>query len=231
LTFLGLLISATAFAADENSIGSVIMVQGQAYANNVTNVKRTLQRRSDVYLNDTIVTLADSRVQLRLNDDSIITLQPLSKFVVNEFSFDRKDPKNNHYVGSIVQGALIDISGQGKPENYQLKSPLAVVTFRGTGLMTRLNMKGGKVVSQDLKVFKGYVTVQSICDEERRTKNLCRSVQIDVGVGQPMSAVTIDASGNIQEYKGPPMENTLRAGKTMTENAAGGVSIQCKSNQ
>lgn len=224
-------VTKAADTAEQPAIGSVIMVQGQVYAKNLANVSRALQRRSDVYLKDTIVTLADSKAQLRLNDSSIIVLQPSSQFSVSDFSFNSKEPKNNRYIGNIVQGALINISGQGKPENYQLKSPLSAITFRGTGLFTRLNSKGNVYVSQDLNVFKGYVTVASICDERRIEREFCVPRQMEVGVGQKMTAATIDAAGHIQPATGASMLNPLKLGKTMTKESGGTVSVQCRINK
>lgn len=225
--FLGLFMSLTTVAAEQSSIGTVIMVQGKAYASNLANVKRTLQRRSDVYLKDTIATAADSKVQLRLKDDSIIIVQPLSKFAVNEFSFDSSDPKRNRYVGNIIQGALINISGQGKPENYQLRSPLAAITFRGTGLLTKLEMRGNVPIKQDLDVFKGYVTVETLCDQQRIMLNFCVPSHDDVGVGQRMSAATITAGGRILNSMSNPLLNSFRLEKTVTKSSSGTVSVGC----
>ena len=227
LLILSVANSTLAFATEQPSIGSVIMVQGKVYAQNLKHQTRILQRRSKIYLKDIIVTSNNSKVQLRLNDDSIVVLQPQSQFSVSSFSFDRKAPQKNKYVGNIVKGALTNISGQGKADNYQLKSPLAAITFRGTGIYVNLITKNNLPISQEVNVFKGYVTIQSIC----APGTTCRPQITNVGVGQKITAATIDITGRIKASKNPALPSSLTVNKTMTKDSKGTILLQCETTQ
>ena len=86
-----------------NSIGTVIAAQGQVYAIDEAGVKRLLQRRSEFYLQEVITTQENSMAQLKLKDDTIISLKPSTKYSVSEFNLDAKNPKNNRYVGRLLK--------------------------------------------------------------------------------------------------------------------------------
>jgi hypothetical protein len=217
-------------AAKQEQIGTVIVAQGETYAVDTSNNKRPLQRRSDIFLHDTITTEKESKVQVRLNDDSVIVVQPSSRFSISEFAFNKNDPGNNRYVGNIVKGALINVSGQGNPENYQLKSPLTAISFRGTGISTKLVMVNDVAVKQHIQVFKGAVEVASLCtlydmkDEKRRQG--CVERKVVIGAGQDMNAVTVGVTGSINEY----LSSSLSLSGQQGTGGKKGVAIRCKTN-
>lgn len=155
-------ISIEIMAAD--SIGTVIAAQGKVYATNEEGVKRLLQRRSEFYLQEFITTQENSMAQLKLKDDTIISLKPSTKYSVSEFNLDAKNPKNNRYVGKLVEGVLISFSGQGENSthnNHVLKTPLISIAIRGTlyesGFKIK-NYKTNRVVNKTLGI--GWVSVE-----------------------------------------------------------------------
>jgi hypothetical protein len=217
-----------AVAATQPSIGVVISVQGQALVSNQENQQKVLQRGATIYLHDKVATQKDSKAQLRLQDDSVIIVQPLSEFSVSEFSFNKNAPRNNKYVGNIIKGALINISGQGDAKNYQLNSPLTTIAFRGTGLATKLVTKGKAVANQDVYVFQGYVQVTNKCGN---VVGPCETRSINIGAGQQVNAATIDALGRIQGHQSSGLLESGSGGvdgKVVTQGGGGGVSITCK---
>jgi len=181
------------FANQMPEIGSVISLQGQVAALSGTNTSRALQRRSAIYLKDRIVTQAQSKIQLKLKDDSVIVVQSSSEFYVSEFVFKENNPKQNKYVGNIVKGALINISGRGETENYELNSPLTTIAFRGTGLSTKLISKSNKLVNQEIQVFEGAIIVKNKC-----TTAFCQPEVVNMGVGYSSDFATINVLGNIR---------------------------------
>src|SRR3972149_2805386 len=168
-------------ADTQPSIGMVISIEGKVTAIDVVKQERSLQRRSDIYLHDRIVTQENSKAQLRLKDDSVIVVQPSSEFYVSEFAFNKGSPNDSKYVGNIAKGMLINISGQGNTKNYQLNSPVATIAFRGTSLATKLiTSRNAIVTDQEIHVFHGYVTVNNRCQNVFR----CIPHQINIGAGQ-----------------------------------------------
>lgn len=186
------LLSAAIFAAP---IGTVISSYGKVYAQNQAGNRITLKRNSPVFLNDLIVTEEGGQVQVRFNDDSYIFLKQLSQYKVSEFKFNKENPRDNRYTGNIVKGALISLSGQGKPNNYQYNTPLAIIGVRGTGFA----YKTGE--ADDLLVFRGFVLVKTV-KAKGIPPHLFRSQSMLVGIGQKLNAVSINRNGRITKLAG-----------------------------
>lgn len=206
------------------SIGVTISVQGQVAATNQQKQQRSLQRGGAIYLNDRVITQKDSKVQLRLQDDSIIVVQPLSEFYVSEFSFNKNMPNNNKCVGNIVKGMLIDISGQGDKKNYQLNSPLATISVRGTGFAVKLKTRDNVPLDQSVYVFEGAVRVKNRCES---VVGPCESKSIDIGAGQKLNSATINRLGEIIGHKSSGLLEGDLGNKAVTQ-LGGRVSITCK---
>lgn len=231
-----LCLSNDALAVGQSNIGDigvVVSTQGRVIATNREKRQRPLRRGSDIYLYDRIATQEKSKAHLRLKDDSVIVLQPSSEFYVSEFSFSKNAPKNNKYVGNIVKGMLINISGQGDSKNYRLDSPLATIAFRGTGLATQLLFKDNVATDQEIYVFQGNVNVSNRC--EYVLDKRCRSKTINLGVGQKINSAMVALTGNIRGFSSSSMATKIGvdgAGTLpemkVTKTDKGGITITCK---
>jgi len=139
-------VGVNAIAAE--AVGTIIASRGKVYvAGNNGAVKRSLHRKSKIYLKEMVVTNKDSAVQLRLRDDTIISLRPNTKYAVNEFVFDKKEPENNRYLGELIEGVLVSLSGQGKNseyDNHLLKTPVVTIAIRGTFYEAGIKIKDFK---------------------------------------------------------------------------------------
>lgn len=81
---------------------------------------------------DTVVTGDDGRAQLRFSDGALVTLQPRSRFRIEEYRFDSEGQRGFF---SLLRGALRTTTGSiGKRshDDYQLRTPTATVGVRGT---------------------------------------------------------------------------------------------------
>jgi len=212
------------FANQLPEIGVVISMQGQVTALSDAHISRALQRKSAVYLKDRIVTQAQSKAQLKLKDDSIIIIQPSSEFYVSEFVFKENSPKQNKYVGNIIKGALINISGRGETENYELDCPLTTIAFRGTGLSTKLTFKNKKLVNQKIRVFKGAIRVKNKC-----TTVLCRSEVVDMRAGSTNDYAIINALGDIETMNSHDLQNENYQSDVVltTQDDGSDMAIEC----
>ena len=116
-------------------VGTVIAVRGQVYAIAKSGEKRELQRKNVFYLHEIIETKDASTVQLRLKDNTFLSLRSNTKYTVDEFKFDATNPKESSYVGKLTEGVLISLSSTGQDatfNNHQLKTPIASISIRGT---------------------------------------------------------------------------------------------------
>jgi ribosomal 30S subunit maturation factor RimM len=82
--FLLMFLSASIFA----QIGQVVALKGEV------NVERESKIQELLFKNDQITTLKDSRTQLLLNDETIITIGENSIFKVDEYLFNEEKESN-----------------------------------------------------------------------------------------------------------------------------------------
>lgn len=138
-----LFIGTDVIAAD--SIGNVIAAQGKIYATNEDGgVTRSLGRHSEFYLREVIATKGNSVAQLQLKDGTIISLKQNTRYTVREFNLDAKNPRNNRYVGKLIDGVILSLSGQGKNSTYRnhiLRTPAVTISARGTFYEAGLKVK------------------------------------------------------------------------------------------
>ena len=69
-------------------------------------------------------------------DNSRITLQPSSEFIIRDYSYDKAAPKKNKSVLELLRGGLRAVTGLiGKysRDNYEMRTPVATIGIRGTG--------------------------------------------------------------------------------------------------
>lgn len=99
----------------------------------------------DVHRSDTLRTGAVGSVGVTLNDGTLISLGPNSRFELSSFEFvPQRDAFG--FIGQILEGTMVYQSGRiGKiaPENIQIKTPLTVVAVRGTRFAVRVPTQGG----------------------------------------------------------------------------------------
>ena len=86
-----------------------------------------------VEIGNVVSTAADSRVELTMIDDAVITLGPGGELVIEDYLFDGQS-KGNGVIG-LLKGALQAVSGQlthltDKP--FKIASPVATIGIRGT---------------------------------------------------------------------------------------------------
>jgi len=216
------------YAQTSDNIGMVISAEGQVSAISKDNQERSLQRRSSIYLNDKIITKGASKAQLRLVDDSIVIVQPESEFFVSEFSFNKNIPDKNKYVGNLVKGALINISGQSEAKDYQVKSPLVTIAVRGTSFATRLNKT---ITNQEVYVSQGHVSVDQIC---KNIAGKCESNPVNIGADQQFNSAVVNLAKGKIDIKPTTSANLLSEGGIAGQGLmtqSGGVAVRCKAKR
>jgi hypothetical protein len=140
LSILGLFFSTVIFAA-EQPIGTVLASRGNVKVEAEGKHARSLSRGSSIFLKETIVTKDKSRVQIRLQDGTIITLQPDTRYQVEELNLDSKNNKNSRYVGRLVEGTLVNLSGSGTRSNHIVKTNVVTIAARGTYFQVKSQSK------------------------------------------------------------------------------------------
>jgi len=150
--FLILLMTTIAIWAN---IGNIMVVKGQA------NVKRSAQMVTAtngmiLLVGDEIITKMQSRVQVMLKDDTIITIGPKSSFGFDDFVFDgttnsKVSLKSNRGFFRSVTGKIAKII----PDRFKVKTVSATIGIRGTDF-------SGEIIgdTEIIKCYKGTIYVE-----------------------------------------------------------------------
>ncbi|HSB71571.1 MAG TPA: FecR domain-containing protein [Candidatus Methylomirabilis sp.] len=87
-----------------------------------------------LYLNDTLQTGADSSLGLIFRDDSVLSMGPNSRVILDQFLFSPVEGKLGFLI-KIMHGTIAYLSGViGKlsPSNAKFDTPVATIGIRGT---------------------------------------------------------------------------------------------------
>jgi len=126
----GMAVSAANVA--EESSGMVVASRGEVSA--LTNgSSRELKQGDFVYVNDEILTSARSFAVLQFTDGAKVTVRPDSKLIIETYLYAGNDA--DEATLNLVSGGLRVITGamaKTNPENYKVRTPVALMGVRGT---------------------------------------------------------------------------------------------------
>lgn len=126
-------------------VAQVVSTQGTVTAINAQQAVRTLQRRTTLYQGDTVVTGKSAHATLRFSDDSEISLQPQTRYRIDEYHYDKANARKDIDNTSLLVGGMRVITGalsKRSPNNYAVTTPVAVIGVRGTIYTAMLIPKG-----------------------------------------------------------------------------------------
>ena len=167
------LLASTAHGKDQAAI--VIIAAGDFYAINEAKLKRSLKRRSEIFVGDTLVTGNNGQGQVRFIDGAVVSLRPDTQLRINDYRYgDGKGRENS--VMTLIKGGFRTITGAIGKEHYKVHSSLATIGIRGTHYEA-------VIAEQEMYValWQGGVTVQN------------EAGQIDLGLGAPYNFAKVSA--------------------------------------
>jgi hypothetical protein len=134
LSLIGCLLLATPASA-QDAVGRVLRTSGEVSAVDPSGSTRPLARGSEIFVTEVITTGAESSVQLRLSDASLVTLNADASFSVDEYAFDGEGGAADSVAMSMLRGSMRTISGsigEAAGDTYQMNTPFASIGIRGT---------------------------------------------------------------------------------------------------
>jgi hypothetical protein len=156
------------------NIGNVMAVKGDAQ---VKRSSEALVARSgmEIQEGDEVLTKPNSRVQVMLNDDTVVTIGADSSFSFEEFTQDGQDSK---VAMRAKRGFFRSVTGKiGKlaPERFKVKTASATIGIRGTDF-------SGNILenSQEFRCYKGVIYVEF----EGVSKDLVAGMALTVSAGK-----------------------------------------------
>ena len=121
--------------------GQVLFVYGKAYVESADGSRTALTKGSTVQSGDRIVTSANGRVQMRMDDGGLLALRPQTEFLIEQFNFPASAGGSAATAGeprsffALVKGGFRSITGAiGKADkaDYSVRTPVATIGIRGT---------------------------------------------------------------------------------------------------
>lgn len=124
----------TSQAAAAAAAGDVQFASGTASVTRADGSSRPLVRGLELSNGDTVDS-GTGRVQLRFTDGALVSLQPESRFRIDDYRFDGKTDGSEKGFFSLLKGGLRTISGwigRVHRSGYRVDTPTATIGIRGT---------------------------------------------------------------------------------------------------
>ena len=131
LVLVGSLAMSTAAIAQDSS-GMVVASRGEVIAL-ANGGSRELKQGDFVYVNDEIMTTNRSFVVLQFEDGAKVTVRPDSTLIIEQYLYNGNSDDAAEL--NLVSGGLRVITGamaKTNPENYKVRTPVALMGVRGT---------------------------------------------------------------------------------------------------
>ena len=183
---LGLILSLaclnTAQAADK--IGEVGELQGEAHClKSGDTEEKTINKGDPVELEAKISTKVDSKIWLKLDDESHNSLGEKSIVYINDFG---SDGDSTYYHGHAEKGAVRYIKKlevTDPPSSYVVTTPTALIVVEPTERAADFVVRAPNEFQTEVTVIWGKVTVKNILEEitKERTIRSCQRVYVDAG--------------------------------------------------
>ena len=126
------LLCGTAMAQQGDSSGMVVASRGEVIALS-NGGSRELKQGDFIYVSDEIMTSQRSFAVLQFSDGAKVTVRPDSTLIIEQYLYAGND--NDEATLNLVSGGLRVITGamaKSNPENYKVRTPVALMGVRGT---------------------------------------------------------------------------------------------------
>ena len=122
--------------------GNVGYMSGRLMVQRADGTVKIMGPKSEVLAVDTLVTAKDSYVQVKMKDGAKMTLRPNSTLKIEEFRFNKQEPKSDNAIFRLLKGGFRTVTGligkRGDPDAYKVRASAATIGIRGTDFSTRL---------------------------------------------------------------------------------------------
>ena len=142
---VGVFASTAVIAAD--STGMVVASRGEVIAL-ADGGSRELKQGDFIYVSDEIITSNRSFAVLQFQDGAKVTVRPDTTLLIEQYLYNGDE--NDEATLSLVSGGLRVITGamaKSNPENYKVRTPVALMGVRGTEFSIMLC--GDEVCAED----------------------------------------------------------------------------------
>lgn len=171
----------------------IVTMQGTLAAIGPDGSRRLLAVGAPLYPGDTIESSANAHAVLAFRDDSKVTVQPASRLKIEDFVFDREQPREGRSLLSLARGgmrAFTGIIGRTNPNNVRYTTATATVGIRGTGVDLCVGCSGTGETDTTAAVWDGSIVFTA--NPESCSAGSACSVQLSSG-----EAAIVPAAGGV----------------------------------
>ncbi len=147
-----------AMSAQADPAAHLEFVSGKAIVVDLHNQTRLAEKGMGLQQGDTVVT-NDGRVQIRFSDGAYFSLQPQTRFRIDEYHYSDTHDDGDRIFLSLLKGSLRTISGLIGKRNraaYRMSTTVATIGIRGTEYVLDLNSSlYGHVAQGAIEVCNG----------------------------------------------------------------------------
>jgi hypothetical protein len=127
-------------ARAQEAVGTVIHLSGLTTARRDDGSTRLLAAQSVIHEGETLVTQADTYVEVEFVDDATLTLGPASRLQVTRYSWNPEHPAADRVVLELLDGRMRSVTGRLGKRNHDailIKVPGGEIAVRGTDLLVQ----------------------------------------------------------------------------------------------
>jgi hypothetical protein len=117
-------------------VARVILRNGELTRVGADGTTQSLALGAPVYESDILETAPKATAALAFRDQSRVTLEPGTRYRIEQFAHDPQAPEKDIAIGELVKGGLRTLTGiiaKRNPEAYKVNSAVATIGIRGTG--------------------------------------------------------------------------------------------------
>jgi len=179
------------------SIGNIMAIKGSAEIKRESGLLKALSGM-ELLQGDLVITQEKSRVQVMLNDDTVVTIGSNSEFAFEEFS---EDGVNSKVSMRAKRGFFRSVTGKiGKlaPERFKVKTASATIGIRGTDFSGEIGID-----REVFKCFDGGIFVEFDGNVNELDAGMMMEILGEKFEVQEFDASKVkDVSGKMQGMKG-----------------------------
>jgi len=129
-----------------SSIGSVTLVHEYAYSKHLSEDRKALYERDDVYQDEVVETISDGALHIEFVDETTLRLGSDSIVTLDKLIYD-PESKDGQMVINLVQGVFRFVSGNINKVGVRVITPTLTIAIRGTDFIVAVDEDGATAVS------------------------------------------------------------------------------------
>ncbi len=146
-------------ATSAPSIGTIVALTGHVFLETESGLI-PLSQGDAITKGATIITKDDGRVEIRFEDNTVLSQAENSRISIDEYVYDKDNADASQFLLDMAQGTLRTVTGkiaEQNPDEFKVKSPLATIGIRGTEFWVVSDEHGDKVYLGD--IASGHIMV------------------------------------------------------------------------